>query len=163
MPTSIIIAVLSIQRVLSNAIVSGRTIRRPITHAQSHPIAEQRQGERRERGFKASLTARAMGWGTRARETISELNGNAFKHKQMKHLRSQILAGMDAKVGVLPLRILTENVCQACVSGGGQSLPGNRFLSPAELEIPHPTLAWGTRISSRPCLRCPEPGRSIQV
>lgn len=81
----------------------------------------------------------------------------------MKHLRSQILAGVDAKFGVLPLCIVTENGCQACVSGGGRSLPGKPFLPPAELERPHPTLAWGTHVSSHQCLRCPEPGRSIQV
>lgn len=66
MPTRIIIAALSIRRVLSNAIISGKTIRQPIMHAHSHPITEaveQWQGERREREFKACLTAQAMGVG----------------------------------------------------------------------------------------------------
>lgn len=62
MPTRIIIAVLSIRRVLSNAIISGRTISRPIMHAHSYPIAEavEQWGERREKEFKACLTAQAM-------------------------------------------------------------------------------------------------------
>lgn len=66
MPTRIIIAVLSIRRVLSNAIISGRTIRQAIMHAHSSPITEaveQRWGERREGEFKACLTAQAMGAG----------------------------------------------------------------------------------------------------
>lgn len=40
MPTRIIIAALSIRRVLSNAVISGRTISWPIMHAHSYPITE---------------------------------------------------------------------------------------------------------------------------
>lgn len=96
------------------------------------------------------------GGGGQEKEIISKVNGNAFKHKQMKHLRSQIMMGMDAKISVIPLCILMGNICQACMVGGGQRLSGNCFLSPAGLERPHPTLAWITHIPLLPVSHVPK-------
>lgn len=64
MPTGIIIAALSAGRVLSSAVAAGRTIRRPGTHAHSHP---DHGGGELGGGFKAHPTAQAVGAGDERR------------------------------------------------------------------------------------------------
>lgn len=45
------------------------------------------------------------------------MEGNAFKRKQMEHLRSQLMTGMDAEIGIIPLCILMGNICLSAWSG----------------------------------------------
>lgn len=117
------------------------------TAARSQRRRRSSGGGREGRGnLKHGQLLKPWGWGTREKEIISKVNRNAFKHKQTKHLRSRIMTGMDAKISIIPLRILMGNICQACTAGGGQRLSGNCFLAPAGLERPHPTLAWATHI-----------------
>lgn len=71
--------------------------------------------------------SQATGVGIRERDVISKVNGNAFKHKQMKHPSSRIMTGMDVEISVIPLRILMANSCQASVVDEGQRLSGNCF------------------------------------
>lgn len=54
------------------------------------------EGERREREFKGCLTAKAMGAGDEGKRDYFKVNGNVFKHKRMKYLRSRTMTGWMA-------------------------------------------------------------------
>lgn len=64
MPSRIIIAALSVGRVLSSAVTAGRTIRRAGMHAHSHPDQEAGSWG----GVKAHPTAQAVGAGDERRD-----------------------------------------------------------------------------------------------
>lgn len=54
------------------------------------------------------------GQGTGEGESVSKVNGNAFKHEQMKHLRSQLMTGMDAEISIVPLHFNGKHLPRLC-------------------------------------------------
>lgn len=84
----------------------------------------------------------SRGGGTREREIISQVNRNAFKHKQMKYLRSQIMAEMDVEISIIPLCILMGNICQACMVGEDRGFQGIAFFHLQDLKDFIPPWFW---------------------
>lgn len=105
----------------------------------------------------------SRGGGTREREIISQVNRNAFKHKQMKYLRSQIMAEMDVEISIIPLCILMGNICQACMVGEDRGFQGIAFFHLQDLKDFIPPWFWQPAFPSCWSLWCPKPGRSIQM
>lgn len=135
---------------------AGRTIRRAGMHAHSHPDQEAGSWG----GLKHIQLLRQWGQGTRG-ETISKVEGNAFKRKQMEHLRSQLMTGMDAEISIIPLCILMGNICLSAWSG---RMGAFREIVFFHLQDSKDLLGFLRKPMSPSwwSLRCPEPGRRIR-